>query len=65
MRSMTEQEAVTFLKSLFAAKGIEGLQKFAPRAGVKWTTAYGWYRRESIPEWRLPAIKKAMPRGKK
>ncbi len=56
---MTEKQAVSFLKALTAKHGVQdGLQMLAEEVGVTWHTAYGWYRRKSVPQWRIDSIRK-------
>lgn len=54
---MTEKEALAYLAKVVRADGVkDGLGKVAADFGVKFHTVYGWWRRESIPEWRLPSF---------
>ncbi len=56
---MNQDEALGYLAKLYADKGLEGLQKFAATRGLSWATVYGWYRRKSVPAWRLSLFRKA------
>ena len=54
---MTSKEALQKLRDLAAEHGvIDGIKHAATAMGVKYTTVYGWYRRATVPEWRLPAF---------
>ncbi len=55
---MDRTEALAQLKKLHAEKGIEGFKTFGARKGIRWETAYGWFRRGNVPEWRLPLFKR-------
>lgn len=55
---MTERQAISFLRSLASEYGVrDGVQTLATQLQLPWNTVYGWYRRGSIPAWRIDAIK--------
>ena len=54
---MTQDEALGMLAGLAAKYGpLEACARVAEVTKIKSTTVYGWWRRASIPEWRLPAF---------
>lgn len=53
---MNKREALSFLDGLMQSDGIDGIKRFAEKAGFKWETAYAWYRRANVPDWRLEAF---------
>lgn len=53
---MDKRAALSFLDKLIQDEGIDGIKRFAAAAGFKWETAYAWYRRVNVPEWRLEAF---------
>lgn len=56
---MTSREAYAVLAALVAEYGTtEGVQRAADLAGVGWHTAYGWWRRRSVPAWRANAFER-------
>ncbi len=60
---MTEKEALAFLRARVDEHGLKvGIAKAAQALGLKWNTVYGWWRRESVPEWRLGAFDQAQKR---
>ena len=62
---MDQSAARTYLDKLYAADGCKGLQDFARKMGISWTTVYAWQRRANVPEWRLEAFTKAAKRKRK
>lgn len=57
---MTKEQAAAYLQGLVDEHGTKvGIAKAAQAMGLKWNTVYGWWRRGSIPEWRLAAFKQA------
>jgi len=62
---MTEKEALAYLDELVEEHGSKvGIAKAAQALGLKWHTVYGWWRRDSVPEWRLPGFEQARKRRK-
>jgi hypothetical protein len=54
---MEKSTAIKFIDTLVTERGTkEAINILAQAAKVKWHTAYGWWRRGSVPEWRLEAI---------
>jgi transposase-like protein len=61
--AMTEKEAYAYLQTFVDQHGTKvGIAKAAQALGLKWNTVYGWWRRESVPEWRLAAFDQAKKR---
>lgn len=55
MRLMTtSDDAIAEMRKLVDDHGTKiGIHKIAAMADVPWSTAYGWWRRGNVPEWRL------------
>ncbi len=54
---MEQKAALKVLRDLVKEHGkMAAVALVADAAAVSEGTAYGWLRRESVPEWRLPAI---------
>ncbi len=63
MLSMEQKAALTFVRSLVDKHGaMTAAAMLAEAAKVSEGTAYGWLRRKSIPEWRLPSVAKLAKR---
>jgi len=62
---MDQIAARAYLNKLYASDGCKGLQDFASKMGISWTTIYAWQRRKKVPEWRLEAFTKAANRKRK
>ncbi len=61
--AMTEKEALAYMRSHVEQIGVKrGIEVVSRQTKVPWNTAYGWWRRESIPDWRLPAFAKRKAR---
>ena len=58
MAAMDQKEALAELTRLYKAEGVGGIKVFAAKRGVRWETVYGWYRRNSVPQWRVQLFKK-------
>lgn len=62
---MTEKDALKYLADLVEEYGVKvGIAKGAQALGLKWNTVYGWWRRASVPEWRLASFDTAKKRKK-
>ncbi len=54
---MTEAQALKFLRHLTDRHGVsDGVQILSTQLNLSWNTVYGWYRRKSIPQWRVESI---------
>ncbi len=54
---MTHQDALAFIRYTTARHGVlAGCQIIADHLGIGLHTVYGWYKRESVPPWRLDAL---------
>lgn len=52
---MNQDQALGILAGLAAKHGpLEACAQVAAFAKIKSSTVYGWWRRASVPEWRLP-----------
>jgi transposase len=59
---MTQDQALALLKRAVARHGTRnGCRMVAERLGITWETAYGWYRRSSVPQWRVEAMARLRP----
>lgn len=59
---MKPNEAFAVMARLVAEHGTRaGIGMVAEMAGVGWHTAYGWWRRGNVPDWRVAAFDKAAP----
>lgn len=56
---MTAREALTFIKEQADATNWDAVAK---EIGLDMALVYAWWRRGSVPEWRLPAVEKAAKR---
>ncbi len=59
---MTQKQALAFVQYTIGMHGaLDGCQLIADQLGITWGTVYGWYRRNSVPTWRLEALERARP----
>lgn len=59
---MTKKHAIGFIEYVININGAAaGCQLIATHLGISWSTVYGWYRRNSVPAWRLEALERARP----
>ncbi len=60
---MKELDALNLLDEWRRIHGaMEGFARLSEKLGVNENTIYGWWRRSSIPQWRLPAFDKLKKR---
>ena len=63
---MTSNEAFAIMARLVAERGTkDGIAAVADMAGVGWSTAYGWWRRKNVPDWRVAAFETQRKNGKR
>lgn len=59
---MNQQKAYALIDYTIAQHGaVDGCQLIAGKLGISWNTVYGWYRRGSVPEWRVEGLERIKP----
>ena len=63
---MDQLDALNILEEYRRIHGaIDGFDRLSEKLGVNPNTIYGWWRRSSIPQWRLASFAKLKPRKKR
>jgi len=63
---MDETTALAVIKDYVARYGVmKACKAIADRIAAEPNTVYGWYRRGSIPQWRLVTFNALKPRKKR